>query len=171
MRTSKAVSTYVVHHSTVARTDFFMLPDIIECMATSDNVVNASFAPPESRDVHTFSSMLTYSAYPWTHWSLPRTSYKHSKNGLTQAYAPPLPEFTVLGTQLESGKETEVLGKVDGPTCGIVRDGAVILRVEGEDAMELERGTVVFVAPGKDIEVTSKVKDGKAAVWWATCFA
>lgn len=148
-----------------------MLSDIIECMATSDNVVNASFAPPETRDIHTFSSMLTYSSHPWTHWSLPRKPYEHSRHGLTHAYAPPLPEFIVLGISLESGMEIEVLGKADGPTCGIVTDGVVILRVEGEEAMELERGTVIFVAPGKDIEVASKVKDGKAAVWWATCFA
>lgn len=139
-------------------------------MATSDNVVNASFAPPEARDVHTFSSMLTYSAHSWTHWSLPRKPYGRSKHGLTHAYAPPLPEFVVLGTILQSGIESEVLSSVDGPTCGIVTKGAVILKVEGERELELERGTVVFVAPGKDIEVTSKVKGMKAEIWWATCF-
>lgn len=140
-------------------------------MATSDNVVNASFAPPEARDIHTFSSMLTYDAQAWTRWSLPRKPYEHSVNGLTHVYAPPLPEFIVLGTKLESGKETEVLTKVNGPTCAIVTRGGVILSVKGEDAMELEKGTVVFIAPGKDIEVTSKVKGGDAEVWWATCFA
>ncbi|KAH9912998.1 RmlC-like cupin domain-containing protein [Amylocystis lapponica] len=44
--------------------------DIIECMAVSDNVMNATFVPKDQREVPTFVEMLTYTARPPAHWAL-----------------------------------------------------------------------------------------------------
>lgn len=69
-------------------------------MAVSDNVLNAAFVPPSSRNTSTFLNALTYTARPPSHWSLPAQPYKLSRTGQTTAYDPPLEEFTVLWTKL-----------------------------------------------------------------------
>ncbi|TCD71530.1 hypothetical protein EIP91_008911 [Steccherinum ochraceum] len=143
--------------------------DIIECMAVSDNVLNAAFtnqAEAQSQ-VPTFLSMLTYTARPASHWTLSHGPYQRSKNHLTQVYAPPLEEFVVMGTNLGDGRATEVLGQVDGPTIGIVRSGSVKVTVNSE-SLELESGGVFYVVPGCAVTV-EKTSGGKAQVWWAAC--
>ena len=65
----------------------YMRPtDIIECMAVSDNVVNAAFDSPSSlaSQVDTFVDMLTYTARPLSHWSLPAQRYEHAYHGRDQ---------------------------------------------------------------------------------------
>ncbi|EPT00566.1 hypothetical protein FOMPIDRAFT_20241, partial [Fomitopsis schrenkii] len=111
----------------------YLAGDIIECMALSDNVVNAAFAPPGelAAQLPVFVEMLTYTARPAAHWALPPTPYARSVRGRTTAYDPPLEEFVVLGTALRRGEENEVL-RVSGPLIGIVTQGAVAVRSGGE---------------------------------------
>ncbi|KAH9856537.1 mannose-6-phosphate isomerase [Lenzites betulinus] len=145
--------------------------DIIECMAVSDNVVNAAFDAPETLapQVSTFVDMLTYTARPAAHWALPRAAYAHSGEGRTAQYAPPLEEFVVLGTLLESGAAKEELGAVGGPTVGIVTRGRVRVAVSrGDERLNLNEGAVVFVPPGNDISV-ELLGEGTGEVWWS-CF-
>ncbi|EIW57378.1 mannose-6-phosphate isomerase [Trametes versicolor FP-101664 SS1] len=151
--------------------------DIIECMAISDNVVNAAFDAPKSLapQISTFVEMLTYTARPVSHWALPREPYPHSREGRTSQYNPPLEEFVVLGTLLDSKSAgTERLGAVSGPTIGIVTKGKARIAVgKGGEQLELDEGGVVFVAPGNDIEV--ELLEGRGSegsegeVWWS-CF-
>jgi len=174
-----------------------MHADIIECMAVSDNVLNAAFVPPETRNTSTFIDSLTYTARPPSHWLLPPKPYKKSKTGKTIAFDPPLEEFTVLWTQLGGAGERgitkeskygsvreevlgktsgaaepdwrEVLGKAEGPTIGIVTSGKVeIIEQANEfDTLTLEAGGVVFVKP--ETEIAVQVLEGEGEVWWATC--
>lgn len=171
--------------------------DIIECMAVSDNVLNAAFVPSETRNTSTFINSLTYTARPPSHWSLPPKPYKKSKTGKTVAFDPPLEEFTVLWTQLGGAGEPgatkeskygsardealrttddvaephgrEVLGKAEGPTIGIVTSGKVeiIEQANNFDTLSLEAGGIVFVKP--ETEVAVQVLEGEGEVWWATC--
>ncbi|KAI0329097.1 mannose-6-phosphate isomerase [Cubamyces sp. BRFM 1775] len=150
--------------------------DIIECMAISDNVVNAAFDAPESlaSQVKTFVEMLTYTARPVSHWALPREAYSHSREGRTSKYDPPMEEFVVLGTMLNSkSAKEERLGAVNGPTIGIVTKGKARITVSrGHEQLELDEGGVVFIPPGNDIHVElleGRGAEGAGEVWWS-CF-
>ncbi|KAI0661561.1 mannose-6-phosphate isomerase [Cubamyces menziesii] len=150
--------------------------DIIECMATSDNVVNAAFDAPESlaSQVKTFVDMLTYTARPVSHWALPREAYPHSREGRTSKYDPPLEEFVVLGTTLDSkSAKVERLGAVGGPTIGIVTKGKARITVSRDhEQLELDEGGVVFIPPGNEIHVElleGRGAEGAGEVWWS-CF-
>jgi len=145
--------------------------DIIECMAVSDNVINAAFVPPEDRDNETFVEMLTYTSRPASQFALKGVQYPKSLTKRTVAYDPPLEEFTVLWTRLGGGtadeKEDmeEVLEAVKGPTVGIVTEGTVEVKVGGEKEM-FEKGACFFVKAEEKIGVTAKGE--KAEVFWAT---
>ncbi|KAL5519949.1 hypothetical protein ACEPAG_1609 [Sanghuangporus baumii] len=142
--------------------------DIIECMAVSDNVFNAAFVPPETRNTQTFVEALTYTAREPQHWALRPTSYKRSRQGRTTAFDPPLEEFTVLWTQL-NGKGEEFLENAEGPTIGIVTKGTIDFEEQGPDRekLTLGEGAIIFVKPKTDLVARSTTDDGE--VWWATC--
>ncbi|KDQ54601.1 hypothetical protein JAAARDRAFT_135320 [Jaapia argillacea MUCL 33604] len=152
--------------------------DIIECMAISDNVINSAFVPPAERDISTFTSMLTYTSRPASHWSLQSKPYYATRSRM---FNPPLEEFTVLWTSLGGDEEQgtrEVLPKAGGPMIGIVTKGSKIrFTVEGRRAVgdvaeglgggeveveELGEGGVVYVVPGCEVVV-----EGEGEVWWA----
>ncbi|KAI1797282.1 mannose-6-phosphate isomerase [Ganoderma leucocontextum] len=154
----------------------YMEGDIIECMAVSDNVVNAAFDSPPSLapQVDTFTNMLTCTSRPASHWALPAQRYQKGRDHRTVKYEPPLEEFIVIGTFLSALKaKEEVLDPVEGPTIGIVTRGMVKVSVsssKGRDCLELDEGGVVFVPPGNEIrvEVTEgKGPEGAGEVWWA----
>jgi len=142
--------------------------DIIECMAISDNVVNAAFVPPSERDIKTFTDMLTYSSRPASTYALKPEKYAKSGSGKTTKYDPPLEEFDVLWTAFD-GKGTEGLGKVEGPSIAICLKGEVGLGVKGgEEQVEMTQGSVVYVKSGTPVVLESK---GAADVYWAICDA
>jgi len=146
--------------------------DIIECMAFSDNVLNAGFTDPMQAKEHvsTFLESLTYTARDVSHWDLHPTNYPHSQLGRTKLYAPPFEEFVVLGTSLKDDEHRDVLGEVNGPTIGIVTKGTVKLAV-GDEAVVAEEGTVVYVVPHSNIEIELSGRTGEngiGEVWWAT---
>ncbi|KZT56126.1 mannose-6-phosphate isomerase [Calocera cornea HHB12733] len=142
--------------------------DIIECMAISDNVVNAAFVPPEERDIKTFTSMLTYSARPASTYALRPQKYAKSSTGRTTRYDPPLEEFDVLWTAFE-GAGVEELGQVDGPAIAICVKGDVTLGVKGEkEQVEMQQGSVIYVKSGTPLVLKS---NADADVYWAICDA
>ena len=152
--------------------------DIIECMAVSDNVVNAAFDSPASLapQVDTFTEMLTYTARPASHWGLPAKRYQHSRHHRTVKYDPPLEEFTVIGTFLSAvDAKEETLDAVEGPTIGIVTRGKLKVSAKPnkggtEDRLELHEGCVVFVPPGHEIHVEvldGRGPEGAGEMWWS----
>jgi mannose-6-phosphate isomerase len=140
--------------------------DIIECMAVSDNVVNSAFAPPEERDIKTFTEMLTYTSREPSHWSLKAADFSRSTTGQTKVFSPPLEEFDVLWTQLAAAKP-EHIKKANGPTIGIVTGGGDTRFTVGGEEMVVPTGGVVYVVPGHDVAV-EQVGGGEGEVWWAT---
>ncbi|WVQ84608.1 mannose-6-phosphate isomerase [Cryptococcus sp. DSM 104549] len=123
--------------------------DIIECMATSDNVVRAGLTP-KLRDVPTLVSMLTYEAAPGNKQLL-RPAPFSPEDSATQLYDPPIAEFSVLRVELaEGGKAAHRV--VDGPSVCIVTGGKGVVREVGAEGTEFERGDVLFVGAGKEVE-------------------
>ncbi|WVW80723.1 mannose-6-phosphate isomerase, class I [Kwoniella bestiolae CBS 10118] len=122
--------------------------DIIECMATSDNVVRAGLTP-KLRDVPTLVEMLTYESGPGEQQLLQPTTFG-SQDDATKLYDPPIEEFSVLRVELASGGKTSHR-KIEGPSIAVVTQGSGSV-VSGDDKVEFERGSVIFI--GADEEVT-----------------
>ncbi|KAF8509704.1 mannose-6-phosphate isomerase [Hysterangium stoloniferum] len=132
----------------------YLSRDIIECMAASDNAVNAAFVPPEDRDPCIFTEMLTYAPRSAETLGIPSTRYKGSTRGRTTAYDPPLVEFTVLHTSLDPHYNEEQLQPAPGPTTGIVLESEVhITTAADKEGIYLKAGGVIFVAAAQKFQL------------------
>lgn len=133
--------------------------DIIECMATSDNVVRAGLTP-KLRDVPTLVSMLTYTSAPAHAQLLVPTEFAPK----TLRYDPPIEEFSVLRLHLTKTGQTEVHRPIEGPSMVVVTDGSGKVVVKGGehngDQLELKRGQVVFIAAEVEVEYTASGEEG-----------
>lgn len=133
--------------------------DILECMATSDNVIRAGLTP-KLRDVPNLVSGLTYkSAEVAKHFVKPGDFQNNSS--CTRLYNPPIPEFAVLLIKVEGG-QTETHPPIDGPSLAIVTEGNGIVRWnDGQELLELVPGEVFFVGAGTQLQFQS---DGEMTV-------
>ncbi|KAK8850757.1 mannose-6-phosphate isomerase [Kwoniella newhampshirensis] len=127
--------------------------DIIECMATSDNVVRAGLTP-KLRDVPTLVDMLTYEAGPGNKQLLKPTPFSGEDDKSTSLYDPPIEEFSVLRIELGKEEKTEHRA-IAGPSLAVVTEGAGIVAVGG-DKVDFERGEVLFIGAGKEVTWESK---------------
>ncbi|WVR08813.1 mannose-6-phosphate isomerase, class I [Kwoniella sp. DSM 27419] len=119
--------------------------DIIECMATSDNVVRAGLTP-KLRDVPTLVEMLTYDAGPGDKQLLQPSSFADS----TQLYDPPIEEFSVLRVELDGSKTTH--RAIEGPSIAVVTDGKGTLTGQGVDPIDYTKGDVLFIGAGQQVQ-------------------
>ncbi|CAL1711008.1 unnamed protein product [Somion occarium] len=120
--------------------------DIIECMATSDNVIRAGLTP-KLRDIPNLISGLTYqSANASKHLVNPVPRSTH-----TQLYDPPIPEFSVLGLNL-SPSESETHGAIDGPSLAIVTEGSGTVRY-ADKTLNVITGEVLFIGAGTPVQL------------------
>ena len=95
----------------------YLSGDIVECMARSNNVLNTGFCPRADRDsVDLFSSSLLFKPHNVEDIMLASKPTDKGKHGKTVIYAPPMSEFDMLLTQLESG-DTEVRPAFDSFLC------------------------------------------------------
>ncbi|KAF8524682.1 RmlC-like cupin domain-containing protein [Hysterangium stoloniferum] len=146
----------------------YLSGDIIECMAASDNVVNAAFVPPEDRDPRIFTEMLTYAPRPAETFGIPSTPYKGSTRGRTTAYDPPLAEFAALHTSLDPHYNEEQLQPAPRPTTGIVLKGEVHITTAADKAgIYLNAGGVIFVAAAQKFQLHA-VARGPTEIFWST---
>ena len=123
--------------------------DIIECMASSDNVIRAGFTP-KFQDVNTLTEILTYDhdppekqkldTKPWPYVKFDRPAYSAGSECLL--YDPPIDEFSVLKTDLKGGKAT--FDPIDGPSIIIATSGNGKISV-GHKVEEIKEGWVYFV--------------------------
>lgn len=143
MRISKGVS----HSAPWCWNRIDVRVDIIECMATSDNVVRAGLTP-KLRDVETLISMLTYEAGPASKQLLQPT--KFTDDGTTMLYDPPIGEFSVLKIELEE-KASTLHRAVDGPSLCVVTEGEGSVSC-GDGEEKIGKGDVFFVAAGKEVK-------------------
>ncbi|KAJ5938044.1 hypothetical protein N7454_004386 [Penicillium verhagenii] len=130
--------------------------DIIECMASSDNVVRAGFTP-KFKDVDTLTQMLTYSYapieeqklrpvdYPYTVFNA--TAYSSASSSLL--YDPPIEEFSVVKTDLNRKGAKATFDPIVGPSILICTRGQGTITI-GHKTEEVKEGNVFFV--GADAE-------------------
>ncbi|WRT70942.1 mannose-6-phosphate isomerase [Kwoniella shivajii] len=127
--------------------------DIIECMATSDNVVRAGLTP-KLRDVPTLVEMLTYEAGPGNKQLLKPTSF--GEDDSTKLYDPPIEEFSVLRVELAHGEKTSHEA-IEGPSIAVVTEGKGVVGSDG-DELDFERGDVIFIGAGEQVDWEAKEK-------------
>ena len=123
--------------------------DIIECMASSDNVIRAGFTP-KFQDVDTLTEILTYDhdppekqtleTSPWPYVKFNSKAYTAGSECLL--YDPPIEEFSVLMTDLKKGKAT--FDGTGGPSIIICTSGTGRISV-GPKSEEFKEGWVYFV--------------------------
>ncbi|KAJ5950503.1 Mannose-6-phosphate isomerase [Penicillium vulpinum] len=125
--------------------------DIIECMASSDNVVRAGFTP-KFKDVDTLTQMLTYSYAPIEEQKLQATDYPYvilnataySSASSAMLYDPPIDEFSVIKTDLNRTGAKATFDPIDGPSIIICTRGKGKITV-GNKTEEVQEGYVFFV--------------------------
>lgn len=125
--------------------------DIVETMATSDNVIRAGLTP-KLRDVPNLVAGLTYTASePVKHYVQPKAfgvsdPFSGSRSEST-LYDPPVPEFSVSRVVAEKGA-TVKHDALRGPSILIVTKGKGHLHWEGpgnESGETLSEGKVLFI--------------------------
>lgn len=130
--------------------------DIIECMASSDNVVRAGFSP-KFKDVNTLTDMLTYSYAPIEEQKLEPVNYPYavlnvpaySSGSAALLYDPPIEEFSVVKTDLRRTGAKATFDPIAGPSILICTGGKGKITV-GHKTEEVQEGHVFFV--GADAE-------------------
>lgn len=133
----------------------YLSGNIVECMARSNNVLNAGFCPRAERDsVDLFAETLTFKSHSREDVMLPRQKSEMSKTGRTEVYKPPMSEFDMLVAGLRAG-EGDVLEAGEGPGVLIVTQGTGRMGADGAE-FELKEGFIYFVAPGVEVELETE---------------
>ncbi|CAE6422396.1 unnamed protein product [Rhizoctonia solani] len=117
-----------------------------------DNVVRAGLTP-KLRDVPTLISMLTYNSGPADAQRMEPKPFKgesSDSDSYTTLYDPPIPEFSVLLTDVPAGKKASHRA-LDGPSIFIITSGNG--SVSGQEIKS--EGEVWFVGAGQSLEFTA----------------
>jgi mannose-6-phosphate isomerase len=150
----------------------YLSGDIIECMASSDNVVRAGFTP-KFKDVDTLTTMLTYSYAPISEQKMEPTDYPHvrhnapaySSSSSSLLYNPPIPEFAVVRTALNKTGAKATFDPIDGPSIILCTKGKGTISV-GPKEEKIEEGYVFFVGATAEVVINSETdaEDGEGLV-------
>ncbi|KAB8346279.1 hypothetical protein FH972_023323 [Carpinus fangiana] len=140
----------------------YLSGDIIECMASSDNVVRAGFTP-KYKDVSTLTEMLTYSYAPIEEQKMSPADYTYVKFNTTAyssqstaiLYDPPIEEFAVVKTDLQKEGAKATFESIDGPSIVICTSGEGTISV-GPKTEEIKTGYVYFVGATAELVLESK---------------
>ncbi|KAK5651682.1 hypothetical protein OQA88_11748 [Cercophora sp. LCS_1] len=125
--------------------------EIVECMASSDNVVRAGLTP-KFKDVDTLVNMLTYNYAPIDEQKMHPTDYPYvtlnraaySSGSASTLYDPPIDEFSVVRTVLRGDGSKAMFDPLDGPSIIICTSGKGKISV-GPTVQEIKEGYVFFV--------------------------
>ena len=121
--------------------------DIMECMATSDNVIRAGLTP-KLRDIPTLISGLTYDVSdPQKHVVQPQ-EFGSSPISTTTLYDPPVPEFSVVQVELSEGKEDRHEA-IQGPSIFVVTEGSGLISWM-QNEIKVTLGDVFFIGSGTE---------------------
>ncbi|KIW39438.1 mannose-6-phosphate isomerase, class I [Exophiala oligosperma] len=135
--------------------------DIIECMASSDNVIRAGFTP-KFQDVNTLTDILTYDHDPPEQQLLKPTDYPYvrlnqaaySSGSESLLYDPPIEEFSVVRTVLKKDGAKATFEGVAGPSIIICTSGQGRISV-GPKTEEIKEGWVYFVGATAELVLES----------------
>jgi mannose-6-phosphate isomerase len=126
--------------------------EIVECMATSDNVIRAGLTP-KLRDTEVLCSSLTYNQ------GLPKIFSGEVDNKRHMVlYRPPFDEFEVWKVSPSAGTKLEIAA-MRGPSIILVQHGEGIIHartpLHGDGKVEVRRGRVLFVPAGVGLSIAS----------------
>ncbi|KAF2502240.1 mannose-6-phosphate isomerase [Lophium mytilinum] len=146
----------------------YLSGDIIECMASSDNVVRAGFTP-KFKDVSTLTSMLTYSYASPTSQKMSPADYPYvtlnaaaySSSSAAILYDPPIDEFSVVRTSLNKKGAKATFEPIQGPSVLLCTSGNGWVSV-GPKRERCETGWVYFV--GATAELVIEADEGEEMV-------
>ncbi|PKX94031.1 mannose-6-phosphate isomerase pmi1 [Aspergillus novofumigatus IBT 16806] len=130
--------------------------DIIECMASSDNVVRAGFTP-KFKDVDTLVDMLTYSYAPIAEQKLEPTDYPYAVLN-APAYSSGSSCILVVKTDLKRQGAKATFDGISGPSIAICTAGAGKITV-GPKTEEVKEGYVFFVGANAECIIESTGED------------
>lgn len=136
--------------------------DIIECMASSDNVVRAGLTP-KFKDVGTLTSMLTYDYSPIEEQKMAPEPYQHCKlnakayssGSEAMLYDPPIEEFAVVRTVLSSAGSKVTFEAIPGPSIVICTEGVGKISVGPKEEV-MKEGFVYFVGATAELVLESE---------------
>ncbi|GIZ39847.1 hypothetical protein CKM354_000321400 [Cercospora kikuchii] len=139
----------------------YLSGDIIECMASSDNVIRAGFTP-KFKDVDTLTSCLTYSYAPISEQKMDPVDYAYvkmnttaySSNSSSILYDPPIEEFSVVKTDINASGGKVTFDPIEGPAIVICTKGQGKISV-GNKTEEIKEGHVYFVGATAELVVES----------------
>jgi mannose-6-phosphate isomerase len=139
--------------------------DIIECMASSDNVIRAGFTP-KFQDVNTLTEILTYDHDPPEQQLLKPMDYPYvtmntkaySSGSESLLYDPPIEEFSVVRTELNAVGAKVTFEAIAGPSIVICTSGTGSIGV-GPKKEELKEGYVFFVGATAECVIESASDD------------
>lgn len=143
----------------------YIAGDIIECMASSDNVIRAGFTP-KFQDVNTLTDILTYDHDPpeqqllkpvdYPYVTLNQTAYSSGSESLL--YDPPIEEFSVVRTVLKKDGAKATFEGIAGPSIIICTSGSGNISV-GPKTEEIKEGWVYFVGATAEVVLESDSED------------
>jgi len=123
----------------------YLSGQIMECMATSDNVIRAGLTP-KYKDTKVLCDSLTYKqAFPLVQRGAV------SENGKVRVYRPDFKEFEVWNIQLN--QESLVLGSCKGPSILLVHSGEIEMSLGENKALRLKRGDIFFLPSLFEVKV------------------
>lgn len=129
----------------------YLSGNIVECMARSNNVLNAGFcAAADRNNVNLFADALTFSAQSVEDVTLRSEVSERGTERRARVYRPPVGEFDVLVLGLAAG-EREVVRRGEGPGVVVVTQGTGRMVAEGRE-WEVKEGAIWFVAPEVEVE-------------------
>lgn len=139
--------------------------DIIECMASSDNVIRAGFTP-KFQDVSTLTDILTYDHNPPEQQLLQPVDYPYvtlndkaySSASESLLYDPPIEEFSVVRTVLKRPGAKATFEGIAGPSIVICTSGEGKISV-GPKVEEIKQGWVYFVGATAELVIESTSDD------------
>ncbi|MCJ1289585.1 Mannose-6-phosphate isomerase [Xylographa carneopallida] len=139
----------------------YLSGDIMECMASSDNVVRAGFTP-KFQDIPTLTTMLTYSYAPISEQKMNPVDYPYvtfnsiaySSASSTTLYDPPIEEFSVVKTDLKRQGAKATFEAIEGPSIVICTKGHGKISV-GPKVEDMKEGFVYFVGATAELVLES----------------
>lgn len=139
----------------------YLSGDIIECMASSDNVIRAGFTP-KFKDTDTLVDCLTYSYAPIEEQKMNPSDYSfvkmnttaYSSNSQSTLYDPPIEEFSVVKTDLNAKGGKATFEPIEGPSIVICTKGSGKISVSNKTE-DIKEGYVYFVGATAELVLES----------------
>ncbi|RMZ77059.1 hypothetical protein DV738_g4584, partial [Chaetothyriales sp. CBS 135597] len=156
----------------------YMSGDIVECMASSDNVIRAGFTP-KFQDVNTLVDILTYDHDPPELQLLQPTEYPFAKLNATAyssgssalLYDPPIEEFSIVRTELKAAGARATFEPLAGPSVILATSGSGTISV-GPKTEPIKQGWVYFVGATAEVvleNTSTDAADGDLVTFRAFC--